>query len=56
MLPIVMLTAEFGSEKTRGLEAGADDFIAKPFDHDELFASGSGRCCESSDTRMRSPT
>ncbi len=38
VLPVVMLTAELGSEKTRGLEAGADDFIAKPFDHDELFA------------------
>ena len=38
MLPVVMLTAELGAEKTRGLEAGADDFIAKPFDPDELFA------------------
>ena len=38
MLPVIMLTAEPESEKTRALEAGADDFIAKPFDHDELFA------------------
>jgi adenylate cyclase len=38
MLPVVMLTAELGAEKARGLEAGADDFIAKPFDPDELFA------------------
>jgi len=38
VLPVIMLTAELGSEKTRGLEAGADDFLAKPFDHDELFA------------------
>ena len=38
MLPVVMLTAELGAEKTRGLEAGADDFIAKPFEPDELFA------------------
>jgi adenylate cyclase len=38
MLPVIMLTAELGSEKTRGLEAGADDFIPKPFDADELFA------------------
>jgi adenylate cyclase len=38
MLPIVMLTASLGSEKARGLEAGADDFIAKPFDADELLA------------------
>lgn len=38
MLPVIMLTAAVGPEKARGLEAGADDFIAKPFDHDELFA------------------
>jgi adenylate cyclase len=38
MLPVMMLTAALDSEKTTGLEAGADDFIAKPFDHDELFA------------------
>ena len=38
VLPIVMLTAELDSGKAQGLEAGADDFIAKPFDPDELFA------------------
>jgi adenylate cyclase len=38
MLPVMMLTAALDSEKTKGLEAGADDFIAKPFDPDELFA------------------
>ncbi len=38
VLPVVMLTAELGSGKAQGLEAGADDFIAKPFDPDELFA------------------
>ena len=38
MLPVIMLTAAMGPEKARGLEAGADDFIPKPFDHDELFA------------------
>jgi class 3 adenylate cyclase len=38
VLPVIMLTAALGPEKARGLEAGADDFIAKPFDHDELFA------------------
>ena len=38
VLPVIMLTASLGSEKTTGIEAGADDFIAKPFNHDELFA------------------
>jgi adenylate cyclase len=38
MLPVILLTAEAESEKARGLEAGADDFIPKPFDPDELFA------------------
>jgi adenylate cyclase len=38
VLPVVMLTAETGSGKAQGLDAGADDFIAKPFDPDELFA------------------
>ena len=38
MLPVIMLTASLGPEKTKGIEAGADDFIAKPFNHDELFA------------------
>lgn len=37
MLPVIMLTASERSEKTRGIEAGADDFIPKPFDRDELL-------------------
>lgn len=38
-LPVIMLTA-LGSdrEKVRGLENGADDFVTKPFNPDELAA------------------
>jgi adenylate cyclase len=38
VLPVVMITASGNEEKVRALEAGADDFIAKPFDHAELLA------------------
>ena len=37
MLPVIMLTASEGPEKTKAIEAGADDFIAKPFNRDELL-------------------
>ena len=37
VLPVIMLTASDGAEKTRAIEAGADDFIAKPFDRQELL-------------------
>jgi CheY-like chemotaxis protein/class 3 adenylate cyclase len=37
VLPVVMVTAST-SEKTKGIEAGADDLITKPFDQDELLA------------------
>jgi class 3 adenylate cyclase/CheY-like chemotaxis protein len=37
MLPVIMLTASEGSEKTRAIEAGADDFIPKPFNQHELL-------------------
>src|SRR6476659_8062527 len=35
-LPVVMITASDRQEKTRAIEAGADDFITKPFDQAEL--------------------
>src|SRR5688572_32048765 len=31
-LPVVMITASGHQEKKRALEAGADDFVSKPFD------------------------
>ena len=37
-LPVIMITATGGSDLVRALEAGADDFVAKPFDKNELLA------------------
>ena len=37
-LPVIMITASEEQEKTRALEAGADDLIQKPLDHAELLA------------------
>jgi CheY-like chemotaxis protein len=37
-LPVIMITASEMAQKVKGLEAGADDFVAKPFDQAELVA------------------
>ena len=38
-VPIIMLTArDATSDKVQGLEAGADDYMTKPFEFDELVA------------------
>jgi adenylate cyclase len=36
-LPVVMVTASGSAEKVRAIDAGADDFIAKPLDQAELL-------------------
>jgi adenylate cyclase len=38
VLPVIMITATAAHEKIRAIEAGADDFIQKPFDESELLA------------------
>lgn len=38
-MPVLMLTAADGlSDKVKGLDAGADDYLTKPFELDELLA------------------
>lgn len=38
VLPVIMVTSSAGQEKKMAIEAGADDFVQKPLDHDELLA------------------
>ena len=37
-LPVVMITSSDSEARVNGLEAGADDFVTKPFDQQELLA------------------
>ena len=37
-LPVVMITASGSQERIRAIEAGADDFVVKPYDQAELLA------------------
>jgi len=38
MLPVVMLTSSDDEDKVQAIEAGADDFISRPFNAAELLA------------------
>ncbi len=37
-MPVIMITSSGAQEKLRALQAGADDFVTKPFDQPELLA------------------
>ena len=37
VLPVIMVTSSTGQERRRAIEAGADDFVQKPFDQHELL-------------------
>ena len=61
--PILILTARDNwQDKVEGLQAGADDYVAKPFHFEEVLArlqallrrSGAGRARSSSAARWRS--
>jgi len=66
-VPIIMLTAKDAvPDKVRGLEAGADDYLVKPFAFDELLArirallrrhhAGAGKELRFADLRMNPAT
>ncbi|MFT5221884.1 MAG: diguanylate cyclase (GGDEF)-like protein [Glaciecola sp.] len=55
-LPIIVLTAKAqGDDKVSGLAAGADDYITKPFDPDELVARVQSTLRRASEMRTVSP-
>ena len=37
-LPVIMVTSSEGEDRVAAIDAGADDFITKPFNHQELLA------------------
>ncbi|MEK6608719.1 MAG: response regulator [Myxococcota bacterium] len=56
-IPVLMLTARSSVEdRVRGLDAGADDYLAKPFDLRELAARVKALVRQSRRERQRNPT
>ena len=55
-LPVIMLTARTeDQDAVRGLNTGADDYITKPFNTDELLAARCAPCCAAPARRRRKP-
>lgn len=56
-VPILMLTArDATSDRVRGLDVGADDYLVKPFAYEELLAgSGGPSPCSIATKERRSP-
>ena len=42
---VIIPRAMRSADRVAGLDAGADDYLVKPFDLDELLARASARCC-----------
>ena len=56
-MPVIVLTAHHKqSEKIRALDAGADDYVTKPFDTEELLARVRARRCAGCRSRIPTPT
>ena len=55
-IPVIMVTAlDTPEERIRGLEAGADDFLSKPFNDLALFAPGPEPDADEDDVRRAAP-
>jgi two-component system OmpR family response regulator len=53
-VPVIMLTArDLLNDRVRGLDAGADDYLVKPFDLEELVARVRAVCRRSGDTNAQ---